>query len=567
MKSHIKSALFLFLISAGSPRSFIVWAGELYVVGFTSNNVIQFDLESKQSRVYDLKQGDNPRGVAVGSDGTLYVSLRSGNRNIVKYAPGIGFQDLTETIPQFGCGNIEIDEDDNILLAANIGTDSHLFKYDRNGNLLSQESFPNGGNLLGLTYSESLNTAFATAFSNGNLISYDFSFSETLVEVIPQGADQLASPHGITIGHDNNLYVADFDTNTVQRIDKYTGDRLGEFIDLSPLSVEGLRDVEFNYATNSYYVAAGKTVYQFDTEGLLQDLFTHPSLSLAHAIEIVDEPFSGGTLVDYLYVAGFSSDNVYRFNIESGDGKEIIKFEEGSRPRGLAFDNDQNLYIGLRGGTQNVKRYSREGMISDLSQSIAGNGHGHLEFNTNYGILAAGDISDSSSVYQIDQVSGSLLRSFNFQDVENVIAVTSTGDSLFFGDYFDGTLVTFDLSVPSPTGSVLISELSSLQSMTIGHNQNLFITENDNKKVLEYDAETGEFIGEFADFKILPGEQIRDIEWNSRVGSYFITIEDRAYRITQNGIIIQFYSSPQLSLTYGLESSRELLRQTSWIME
>ena len=67
------------------------------------------------------------------------------------------------------------------------------------------------------------------------------------------------------------------------------------------------------------------------------------------------------------YVAGFHSDNVVKFDLATGEAQVVFTLEASARPRGITLDKQGCFYVGLRGATQNVKRFTAGEGIEDFT--------------------------------------------------------------------------------------------------------------------------------------------------------------------------------------------------------
>ena len=80
-----------------------------------------------------------------------------------------------------------------------------------------------------------------------------------------------------------------------------------------------------------------------------------------------------------VYVAGFDTNNVVKFETSTGLAEEVIAFlprvapDTGPRPRGVALDGEGRIYVGLHGDPRNVKRFAGDGtFLDDFTASVGG---------------------------------------------------------------------------------------------------------------------------------------------------------------------------------------------------
>lgn len=252
----------------------------------------------------------------------------------------------------------------------------------------------------------------------------------------------------------------------------------------------------------------------------------------------------------FLYVAGFHSGNVVRFDLRDGDGRVVFTLPDpgpnrpgkggrGDRPRGVAVDGEGRVYVGLRGGSRNVVRYTPASKtIESFTESIGHFGPGLIDFDGRGDLLVAGDVSDNSSVFMYDGQTGALIASMNHPDVQNVVGLVVDEDSVYAAGLFSGAIVKYDLrgaEVPQPTLLADVPRVRTL-GMVVGHTGNLFVVEQMGRRIVELDVETGDPIRTFLTVDDTPG--IVDIAFDSATRSYFVSTGDQEPDI--NGSVLWF---------------------------
>ncbi len=251
------------------------------------------------------------------------------------------------------------------------------------------------------------------------------------------------------------------------------------------------------------------------------------------------------------YVTGFLSDNIVKFDLGNGDDEQVVALDSEDRPRGIAVDENNTLFIALRGGTQNILSYSEGSGIASLTQSVGGTGLGMLEIIDGGRIAVAGDTGENIIIYDID--TGDEITSISVTNLGSTISLTSTESYLFTADYFDGEVAKYDYTSEIPSGTTFINtNLDQPSGMTIGHGGQLVISDSGNGLVQTFDIESGAFLGTLIDTDVLPEGILRDVFWSAELDSYFLTKGNALYEISPSGSLLNAYTSTLLSRAYGI---------------
>jgi streptogramin lyase len=232
--------------------------------------------------------------------------------------------------------------------------------------------------------------AYADLFiSNGagNILRYDEKTGNFLSEFIPSGSGGLSSPRGLIFGPDGNLYVSNFDTNSVLRYDGITGE---------PLPSPG--------NTGATFVPAG-------------------SGGLGRAFGLIFGP--DGNLYATSGVSGGYAPSVLRFNGTMGEFIDaFVPAGSGglTGPRGVVFGPDGNLYVNADdSGPGSVLRYDgTTGAFMDVFVPAGSNPFGESRPGNPRGLVFGPDgnlyVSDfpgtHPSVLRYDGKTGALIDAF-----------------------------------------------------------------------------------------------------------------------------------------------------------
>jgi WD40 repeat protein len=264
--------------------------------------------------------------------------------------------------------------------------------------------------------------------------------------------------------------------------------------------------------------------------------------------------------VPIAYITEFTNNKIIRFNLETGASEvfaEIPSFgdPDGARPRGVAVDNQGQVYAGLRGGTRNIIRYSQDGtFMGGFTESIGGFGAGLISFNDAGELVVAGDISSSSSVFRYDGATGQLIDSFNNPNISNVVGLTVLERAVFAAGIFDGDIVRYDLTQTPPVGELFISNAVDSSSryqaigVTVGHTGNLLVASWGPGNINEFDIDTGSFLGTF----MFTETGVADFQYNAQTQEYYGTNGGSLFVYDTNGELLRTLSNPSLVGAVGI---------------
>lgn len=322
---------------------------QAYVAGFASNNVVYFDLTTgNTAQRAALNLGDQARGIIVGKQGRIIVSMRQGTQNIVQFdASGAFLGELTDSISPNGPGFLTYTPTGD-LLAGGARTATALFYDPDTGDLLRTVPMPDTA-LRGftgvLTYQDH---AFAVdALGTGQLEKDVFRFNlvdpdDDTVELFIGGADLPLNAQGLVIGHTGNLFVAG--REAIYEYDPVTGELVSQFVpnlaDLG-ITISQAGDLQYSEALAVYFTTThGDTLYAINTDGELVGRWSSGVLSGAQGIAIPKAP--AGTRATIA--------------VDSADIEFPHVTPGGSSQAGMTISNEGNtlLLIGQLGGVDPI---------------------------------------------------------------------------------------------------------------------------------------------------------------------------------------------------------------------
>jgi sugar lactone lactonase YvrE len=256
-----------------------------------------------------------------------------------------------------------------------------------------------------------------------------------------------------------------------------------------------------------------------------------------------------------LLVVGNNSDNIVRFDLSTGKATVVAKLATGSRPWSIAVSSEGNIYVGLHGNKKNIVRLvpSQRGpsdaplVAEDLTGTIGRFGPGLMAFDKRGTLNVAGDTI--RAVLRYDVTTGELIESMRMR-AANLVGLTLAGESVYVAEYFQKTILRWDLAADPAAGKKFIyksSHLDRAHGMTVGHNGNLFVSNLLNSLIQEFDKETGKFVRTFLDVHTIGGRTVKDLHFEPRMDRYFLTSGDAVYVFSTDGALVAKHESIALA--------------------
>jgi outer membrane protein assembly factor BamB len=305
--------------------------------------------------------------------------------------------------------------------------------------------------------------------------------------------------------------------------------------------------------------------------------FMSNSVSLSRAIVRVRTAFRTLTLIGgflgaatvasagpYLLVGGALSNDIVRFDLESGSATKYADFSPlFAAPRELARNAAGEVFVSTSQGHQNVMKLVPQvgtdlHLAVDFTVSIGSFGPGQLQFY-NGDLYVAGDTT--RDIRQYDGDTGAFMQNFSVPNSFNIRGMQIVGDKLYYAEIFQERIREMDLTQNPPSGSTLFVDTVHLVepgSMGTGKDGHLLFTNRENGLVTEYDQHTGTFIRTIVDLAtfdpLIPqiGNLDKGVVYFQQLDQYFVSARDKVYRLDSQGQLLQTYQSNLLQGAYGL---------------
>jgi RNA polymerase sigma factor (sigma-70 family) len=250
-----------------------------------------------------------------------------------------------------------------------------------------------------------------------------------------------------------------------------------------------------------------------------------------------------------LLVVGNESDNVVQFDLSTGRWNELAHLPADSKPRGITVSDAGEVFLSLEHGNRNVvKIIPGEGgvQLKDISRSIGRYGPGMLAFNRGQ-ILTAGDTE--RLIYIVNPETGDVLTPPQFINSNNIVGFTIAGDALYAGEYFQRSIIRYEMGMEAKPSKRLVSNdphLDKPVGLTIGHNGNLYVASRLEPAIVEFDLKTGAYVRTLIDLGLGSKEGIYGLVYAPATRCYYISAGSNVYEVDPDGNLLAIYNSPAL---------------------
>ena len=249
------------------------------------------------------------------------------------------------------------------------------------------------------------------------------------------------------------------------------------------------------------WIPADLVVPLFDTtEGVarINSVTGIKTADLASTSGALDAPYTAIVGPDGLiYVTGFSSDNVVRFDPD--DNSYVDEFVAAglaglSGPKGLAFGPDGDLYV-ASAGTSEVLRYDPDGSFDSIFVASGTlSSPGPLLFAPDGTLLVGDQVNDD--IEQYDATTGTSIGVFATLGPGGMptgLAVGPTGN-IFVTRFSDGQVEELDGMTGASLG-IFASGLNQAHSLSFGPDGDLWVSDYWVEEIVRFDGATGTALG------------------------------------------------------------------------
>jgi WD40 repeat protein len=319
---------------------------------------------------------------------------------------------------------------------------------------------------------------YVSSGGTGSVLRYDGSTGAFLGAFVTSGSGGLNAPRGLAFGPDGNLYVAVIDAARILKYDGQTGTSLGTFA-----SGNGLNycvDLTFGPDGNLYVSDRGQGILEFDGKtGAFIRIFARgggaTGLTWPHGLAFGPD--------GNLYVAGESSNNVVRFNGQTGDFLDVF-VTAGSGgligPVGLTF-KDGYLFVAGHGNGQVLRYKGTTGAFVDV-------------FTKNSSGVALANSQSLSGAESVKLVE--IARFQGHGGKAECAAVSSDGRRVLSGSWDDRSMILWDRE----TGRIIrrFSQQGGAKfSVAISPDGRRALSGSEDAVLRLWDLESGDVIREF----------------------------------------------------------------------
>jgi len=262
-------------------------------------------------------------------------------------------------------------------------------------------------------------------------------------------------------------------------------------------------------------------------------------------------------------VAGYDSDNVVQFDLASGKWSEIAHLSKNAHPRGITVGDKGEIYLSLQGAKKNVvELVSSKGSApaKDVTHSIGRFGPGMITFGEGK-IWVAGD--SDRTIYRVNPETGEVSSPTLYKNNFNLVGLAADGKTLYAAEYFQRSILRYDLETGSTNAVALISNDSHLNrpvGMTIGQNGNLYVANALEPTVVEFDIKTGAYVRTFVNLGAAGKDGINGIVYAPDMQRYYLASGSDIFEVDLDGKVIASYNSPALKKAYGITLLPEQFR-------
>ena len=323
--------------------------GNYYVGSTYSKKILEYDTQTG-SFLSEIKLQGVPHGLALGNDGTLYIAMFDTNEvlsydlNSKQSAVLLNDKDGLD-----GPEGIVFDAKNNIIYVSS-SMNNKIIQYNLENNFASEVTIATGDGILRIPKGLAINddTLFISNNNNNEILKY--VPKNNILDIHVHDIDDLVRPGGITFGPDSYLYVINQKDNSVYQYNVQTGGLVSKFTesphstteDPKPISLRNIiftKDGRYLFASNP--VNNEILAYDVKNEMYIKNFFKDND-ALNYPTNLTLTPDG-----NYILIINYGENTISKFT-RSGefDSLFVNPGHDGlTELRDIRFGQDGNLYV------------------------------------------------------------------------------------------------------------------------------------------------------------------------------------------------------------------------------
>lgn len=263
------------------------------VADYGTSKIYKVDLSTEEvTLLIDLPAeiGDLPRGIAIGPNNNIFVSVQRGHEGVLKFnMDGQFISTYGPSLGGYGPGDIEFMANGDLLIAGDISNGSALYRFSgEDAQIVDSRSSCNASNIIGLAHSGS--NVFTVGIYSANVSRFDisstpFSCSSFISTAVTSSTTYQTQT--MTITADGNLLVVP-QKGTSKVYDSSTG----EFIEDLLVSSELVNRAVYSSFDERYYLVGANVIQIYNSDGEKVKDITNEDFTGLNGI-VVYEDFQG----------------------------------------------------------------------------------------------------------------------------------------------------------------------------------------------------------------------------------------------------------------------------------
>ncbi|MDH3779992.1 MAG: glycosyltransferase [Nitrosopumilus sp.] len=516
----------------------------LYVVSTMTDEILRFERMTGQLIDVFASGGGlaNPIDISVNSE-FFYVSSRNTDE-ILRYSPDGTFKDVFVNSNELQKPHgITFGPDDNLYVVSNETSEILKAKIQNNVKLEIEKFVTDASSALYQPKHLEIydNKICVSSYLTNDIHCYDEDTGKSLGKLTVSFNRALISRDNSVVGPDGELYVPDNLRNNILRYDGVTGLFSSVVVNTENDQLFGPSYLTFG-PDNNLYVSSDDKIFRFNGDtGSFLDVFVTQNKAG------INNPQSLSFDENYLYVNSYDNNRVLRY--DSTDGKFIDEFIESRDhkllgPVGNVVDERGNFYVGSS-GTNKILQYNvRTGEFAD-EILLQNSPHGFVLGDSNIMYISLFDSNEVLS-YDLDSKQYTLLLSSDdglsgpeglaFDTVNDLLYVSSSLNNKIISHDFKQN-ISYDVAISNGNGilqkphglvvkdgilfisntdnneilkydpydddlSIFVQDTGNLirpGGITFGPNSDLYVINENDDRVYQYDVKKGNLLGVFAE--------------------------------------------------------------------